>query len=479
MSKKEKITVTSFAELRKLWNKPQDASDSQAGPAETTPQKPPSSVEGTHPPAEPTAAPKEKERELPKKQYQKPSEDVNALKDEQRKYQKMEEIIGRVALTLGIGDPLNHLSQCVDAIESKLVELNGLTQENRNKSTQLEHLDTLLKAHEGELETLKKKAQRQLERSRALRNELRDSKAEVEEVSRQLRSTKRRASKLERERDTLLLSTKSMRAWIRGLHWVINNGGRDLEVIWPDVVLVGEGPFEYNDVLVFLKARGASVWYPGSQDVPVMIVGTDDWSEEELEMQIAAQQGDELRVYSQEMALLSLLAGTDMLQAAPKSVLMELSEGHGALEFLTEGELKWPSMSVPEIPKIFDPFVGIEKGHDDRIEESPLKAMGYTVGKIRGLPVTSRKKILERAYSGNLPFVHSDEYMLDWGEPRTRRRLWRIAHHLAWLANSWKRLPNHRVAVSDWKNDIDMLEKQFFKPWMRFAWPKVKVPKSK
>jgi hypothetical protein len=169
-----------------------------------------------------------------------------------------------------------------------------------------------------------------------------------------------------------------------------------------------------------------------------------------------------------------LLSGSDVFDVEGEGFLEQQAEDHPALAFLKEGELRWPLTSVPTVPKVFQPFT--VDGYE--IDESPLKKLGYTVGRTHGLPPSERRAILRNAYVGTLKRVHSDEYMRDWGQPRTRRRLWRIAYHLAWLARSKRHNRSFDTAVDHWVSDLRALEKQYFRPWMRFAWPEVKVPGS-
>jgi len=291
-------------------------------------------------------------------------------------------------------------------------------------------------------------------------------------LNKDLRSSKRRANKLGRELESLKDQASGLDAAQFGLEWLIDNGGQSDKIPWSEVVVVGSVPFDETDLTNFLIDRGVDVYDTNTEGVPCMIVGRDGWTEEKLEMQIAAQQGLELRVYSQEMALFALAAGTDMFDMADQDTLEELAGEHPALEFLREGELQWPLFAVPSIPKEFNP----ELWNIGDVDQSPLKAMGYTVGITEGISRKARKDLLARAYLGSLTPVHSAEYMRDWGRPRTRRRLWRIANHLAWLARARKRNPSQRYAVADWVTDLEMIEKRFFKPWMRFAWPRVKVP---
>jgi hypothetical protein len=222
-------------------------------------------------------------------------------------------------------------------------------------------------------------------------------------------------------------------------------------------------------------SRGFELIWPGNgeenEDVQVMVVGRSGWDEERLEQQLAAREGKELRVYSQEMFLLSLAVNRDMLVELDAAALEAIAADHPALKFLAESELEWPSRIVPTLPAEFRPMDA-----EGRVDASPLHVMGYTVGKTNGRPAGERHRVLSQAYEGEIPWVDSERYMQDWGRPRTRRRLWRMANHLGWLARSWKRMPSHRVAVTDWVSDLSHLKRSYYRPWMRFRWPEVRVP---
>ncbi len=169
---------------------------------------------------------------------------------------------------------------------------------------------------------------------------------------------------------------------------------------------------------------------------------------------------------------MSLAVGRDILTDAPRDFLLSLAKNHPALTFLARSELSWPDCHPPALPKRFEPFE-FEGGE---VDQSPLKQLGYTVGKTQGMAKKRRQSLLRMAFSDEIPWTHSDEYMAVWGQPGTRTRLWRMAHHLAWLARMWSAMPSHKYAVADWRHDLSFLRTAFFKPYMRFSWPATRVP---
>jgi hypothetical protein len=67
-----------------------------------------------------------------------------------------------------------------------------------------------------------------------------------------------------------------------------------------------------------------------------------------------------------------------------------------------------------------------------------LSYLGYHVG-TSGLPTHERRKILDLAYTDNLPTVNNPIYMANWGLPRSGPRLQKIAESLAAFCRNRKR----------------------------------------
>jgi hypothetical protein len=151
----------------------------------------------------------------------------------------------------------------------------------------------------------------------------------------------------------------------------------------------------------------------------------------------------------------------------PLEILMRFSEGHPALEYLIEAGFEWPVIMDEE--DFGEPIY--LRGSYERVEESPLFRMGYQVGVTNGLSKPRRKSLLNSAYEGAIPDVEDDDYMEEWGRPRQSKRLWRIAHHIAWLIRSRKSISSMRYAVRDWQDDLDWLQEEFYTNRMRFTWP--------
>ena len=125
---------------------------------------------------------------------------------------------------------------------------------------------------------------------------------------------------------------------------------------------------------------------------------------------------------------------------------------------------KWPSTQVGS---------GVGGGDFERANESFLKVLGYTVGKTNGLPESTRRLILDRCFSGQLPPIESLSTLRLWGEPKTALRLRKIAYHIAGLAKNFKKMPSggYETAISDWEDDLKYLFDNYYVRHFGFNWP--------
>ena len=230
-----------------------------------------------------------------------------------------------------------------------------------------------------------------------------------------------------------------------------------------EIVSLGSGPFSEDDFDDYLKSLGITPYVNGCSWI---IVGRDGWTEEQLNELIDNADLDEVRVFSQELFMAGILTTHDPF-SLPIEILMKFAEGHPALEYLIEAGFEWPVIMDEED---FGEPVYL-RGSYERVEESPLYRMGYQVGVTNGLSKPRRKSLLKSAYQGAIPDVEDDDYMEEWGRPRQSKRLWRIAHHIAWLIRSRKSIPSMHYAVRDWQDDLDWLWEEFYTNRMRFKWP--------
>lgn len=89
-----------------------------------------------------------------------------------------------------------------------------------------------------------------------------------------------------------------------------------------------------------------------------------------------------------------------------------------------------------------------------------LSVVGYKVGNDGGTEKQRRMK-LDFIMCGILPPVASPAYMAEWGEPKTRQRYRKLHRVIRVLASSGKKFPNMELAVQQWEDDLEYLEKRW------------------
>lgn len=88
-----------------------------------------------------------------------------------------------------------------------------------------------------------------------------------------------------------------------------------------------------------------------------------------------------------------------------------------------------------------------------------LSTMGYKVG-MDGYKEKVRRKILKDVISGPLPLVGNPEYMEEWGEYGSKKRIQKLKNCLIGFS-SGKQHETHHQAVKDWQDDLDWLKDIF------------------
>lgn len=236
-------------------------------------------------------------------------------------------------------------------------------------------------------------------------------------------------------------------------------------VVPKQVLLIGDGPWPIDNFTELLQDMGFEVWQNGfDADIEVVIVGRENWSESVIDAQIEERDGESLRVYPQELFVMLLAIQSDPLKIAEPESLLKFVDGHPVFEYLFNQEFPWPETAFEDGPP---PAIG--EGFDGEDASSPLYKMGYSVAQQVALTPSRRHDLLEETYAvENLPWCISDEYMVDWGEANSRKRLRRIAWHLYLMTKRFKR---HEEAVARWESDLDWLKRTYYKPIHRFRWP--------
>jgi hypothetical protein len=271
------------------------------------------------------------------------------------------------------------------------------------------------------------------------------------------------------------LGIKSLRSEIKAIE---NNPFLDLEVIHclsenvteifqppSNIVTLGHGPFVEYDFDAYLVDLKITPRYDG---YPWIIVGREGWTENKLIELIEDEDLDEVVVFSQELFVAGIISSHNPF-SFPEEILMKFARGHPALEFLIERGFEWPEIFLEELNE--PTYLRGPRGAYEHVEESPLYRMGYRVGVTRGLPFRTRKDILSNTYHNEIPWVGDNDYMEEWGHPGKIKRLWRMAHHIAWLARSRQNNPTMQHAVNYWVEDLDWLKQEFGHGNGKFAWP--------
>lgn len=250
------------------------------------------------------------------------------------------------------------------------------------------------------------------------------------------------------------------------VRWLVSQFEDPYERVVPkQVLLVGDGPWPIDNFTELLQEIGFEVWQNGfDADIEVVIIGRENWSESVIDAQINERDGKSLRVYPQELFVMLLAMQSDPLEIAETELLLKLVDGHPVFEYLFNQEFPWPETAFEDGPPST-----IGEGFDGEDASSPLYKMGYSVAQQVALTQSRRHDLLEETYAEeNLPWCISDEYMEDWGEANSRKRLRRIAWHLHLMTKRFKR---HVEAVARWESDLDWLKRIYYKPIHRFRWP--------
>ena len=250
----------------------------------------------------------------------------------------------------------------------------------------------------------------------------------------------------------------------------------DLQIEHGYLHLMGDGPWDNDTFGRLMEGQNFSLWQLPDADIAHLVVGRNNWNEDDLIAQIAARQGQTLRIYSQEMWFAAMATGRDPFDADDPNLLQAFANGHKALEFLIGQEMPWPNVLDQPLGDVTDPDVG-ELG----VVESPMHLMNYRVGKTSPHSEDERHVILDEIFlSRKLPFGDdcSPTYRANWGTPKSAQRLYRMARHIKFIVDG----PNGSdyrkpVAREDWINDLAWLKKTYFRKTVHaFKWPDTLVP---
>lgn len=250
----------------------------------------------------------------------------------------------------------------------------------------------------------------------------------------------------------------------------------DLHVDHGYLHLLGDGPWDNDAFGRLMENQNFSLWKLPDADIAHLVVGRNNWNEDDLIAQIEARQGQALRIYSQEMWFAAMATGRDPFDADDPELLQAFASGHDALEFLIGLEMPWPNVSDHPRGEV-NPVEVSELG----VVASPMHLMDYRVGKTSPHSEEERHAILNEIFcSRNLKFGDdcSPTYRSNWGTPKSAQRLYRMASHIKFIVDG----PNGSdyrkpVAREDWINDLAWLKKTYFRKTVHaFKWPNTPVP---
>lgn len=128
----------------------------------------------------------------------------------------------------------------------------------------------------------------------------------------------------------------------------------------------------------------------------------------------------------------------------------------------------WPSTEAPD---------GVGGLAISSVRSGILDFFDYHVGRRNGRIESERRAILARVFLGRLPHLFPDEYLIAWGEPRTAKRLQKIAETLAAFVRNAKRRHDEHLAdaISEWCADLRFLYETYYLNRPVFSWPSVAV----
>lgn len=128
------------------------------------------------------------------------------------------------------------------------------------------------------------------------------------------------------------------------------------------------------------------------------------------------------------------------------------------------GAFRWPSTTALPGEDELDADLGPKRGL--------LSVLNYRVG-LSGVSEDLRRRILDYVFADALPPVHSQTYMMSWGEPATPARLQKLAECIAAFTRNAKRQDRRSLsdAIRHWEGDLLYLHDRYYRDHFGFGWP--------
>jgi hypothetical protein len=241
------------------------------------------------------------------------------------------------------------------------------------------------------------------------------------------------------------------------------------------VCCLGDYPFNESDLDKTVKNLGFPV-HGHERSSGILILGnnfSDNYqskSIKEIIYNLKFISGRNLRIYSQEMFIYSILKGIDFYSVEVSFNIENHISTHLLLQNIEDDYFSWPNTSifkrrVDKLSELNLTFLAQEKGL--------LKVFGYQVGN-KGLPKIQRRRILKKVYEFDLELIrnHVDiENLNEWSTPKSTQRLSKIAHSIAAFTRNAKRKTNvdYTQSISDWESDLKWLKEEYYDG--RIFWP--------
>ena len=128
-----------------------------------------------------------------------------------------------------------------------------------------------------------------------------------------------------------------------------------------------------------------------------------------------------------------------------------------------DGWFSWPSTNAP---------MGEGGMNAHWYADGLFSYVGYHVGN-NGEVQETREKILDCIFHNELPNVASDEYMQEFNDPKTPKRLKKMADFLSSEARNFKRnkTADYSQAIADYESDLAYLYREYYEGVFNFGWP--------
>lgn len=243
---------------------------------------------------------------------------------------------------------------------------------------------------------------------------------------------------------------------------------RDRDWIPTMIATHGSGPWDLNEFDNFLMSREITLFEMPNPAITGLILGANDWSGIELAEQLYEKNLNSLKIYTQELFFLGLIAGRDPYDFLEQEVIDEVGKNHPAIQFILNQNFEWPWSENSNYSESDEDW---EIDNTDWSSESVLKLMGYNAS-ASGPDGVTRRYILKQVFEAeNLPGIKTLEQRKRWGLSKSQKRLYSISHFLGWLINlQGSEKPS---AKEKWLSDINWLKQEYYDRNMQFQWPKL------